>query len=373
MRISRDTLLLWSVAGYLFLFPYYIFESGQPQVSDFMILSSVVYASGLIIRSIRSQSIAAGSLLAFIFWTLMVNGYYEATSPYGGFIKYSLYYVFNAYLFFATYAVLSLRRDDKASEFLQKAVIIALCLQLPLALTIPNDGFREIGTFNNPNQLGYFAVTAVAVVVALNSHRPINKMVFISLVPASFLVAMTFSKAAIASLVVMLAMFALHSITRVRTIVIFALVVGAIYYYVQKTGYAELVIDRFSNLSIGGDDSAAGRGYDRLVLNMEYLILGAGEGAYKVGRFESMLQNEMHSTFGNMLFAYGITGFSLFLFFLYRCLSRSTLIVNIAFFSGPFLYGITHNGIRSGLLWVLLAAMIAAKTRTPVPGDNNWR
>jgi hypothetical protein len=115
-------------------------------------------------------------------------------------------------------------------------------------------------------------------------------------------------------------------------------------------GLVEKVERRFQSFGEHDDDSVQGRGYDRIWLHPEYVFVGAGEGA--PGRLTSHGRDqELHSTWGTLLFSYGITGFLLFLVMLavifYRAPWRHML-----YFLPIALYGLTHQGLRFSMLWV---------------------
>jgi hypothetical protein len=91
------------------------------------------------------------------------------------------------------------------------------------------------------------------------------------------------------------------------------------------------------------------RGYDRIWKYPQYVLAGAGEGDYD--RFEA--ERELHSSFGTMLFSYGVVGLVLFLAVLYQSLRSTPLLVKIYVLS-VLLYGLTHQGLRFSWFWMLL-------------------
>ena len=96
----------------------------------------------------------------------------------------------------------------------------------------------------------------------------------------------------------------------------------------------------------------AGRGYDRLVNHAEYLLLGAGEGSYN--RFQSELPgSELHSSYGTLLFCYGLVG--ALLFSLALLLVCGLQVRWMLYLSPVMLFGLFHHGLRFTLFWVLLA------------------
>src|SRR5207249_2508290 len=102
------------------------------------------------------------------------------------------------------------------------------------------------------------------------------------------------------------------------------------------------------------DETIAGRGYDRFLSHPEYVFLGAGEGDYP--RFRSELVSELHSSFGTILFCYGVVGAGLFTWGIVLVCLRTDL--GSALCLGPvFFFGMAHHGLRFNLFWVLLACL----------------
>ena len=122
---------------------------------------------------------------------------------------------------------------------------------------------------------------------------------------------------------------------------------------IRSNSVVERVAARFESIGKDADDSAEQRGYDRIWLYPEYLLYGAGEGAEE--RFGETAGGdiEMHSTFGTVLFSYGIFGFGLFLLFLWIIFRRAPHR-QLVYFAPICLYGLTHQGLRFSLMWVFL-------------------
>jgi hypothetical protein len=120
-------------------------------------------------------------------------------------------------------------------------------------------------------------------------------------------------------------------------------------------GLSGQVVERFKDIGGQKDDSFAARGYDRIWLTPEYLIAGAGEGAFN--RFSN--NNEMHSTFGTILFSYGLPGAALFLLVLWIIFRRAPPRY-LVYFVPVCLYGITHQGLRFTQFWIFLALVFCS-------------
>jgi hypothetical protein len=90
----------------------------------------------------------------------------------------------------------------------------------------------------------------------------------------------------------------------------------------------------------------------------EYMILGAAEGAlYRFNESDfSDVRYEVHSTFGTILFSYGLIGSALFCLAMWQLYKISHLRYCMYVFPA-FLYGLTHQGLRFSLLWLLFAVI----------------
>jgi hypothetical protein len=91
----------------------------------------------------------------------------------------------------------------------------------------------------------------------------------------------------------------------------------------------------------------------------EYLLTGAGEGAlYRFDEADDGDEqiHEIHSTFLTIMFSYGLVGTAAFaaaIWRLYRLSSGGAFLYLIP----PFLYGLTHQGLRFSFFWLLLAVI----------------
>ena len=138
----------------------------------------------------------------------------------------------------------------------------------------------------------------------------------------------------------------------------------------------QVLTDIFENvhsrsLVAGGKFDSIGeeRNYDRIVAFPEYTIVGAGEGHLE--RFYPYNKNEIHSSFGNLLFAYGIPGMTLFVVLLFSLLRNSPLPVWFVV-SGPIVYSLTHMGLRTTLFWIFLSLVWFQYGQKKSCGLESW-
>ncbi|KPF90228.1 hypothetical protein IP81_15710 [Novosphingobium sp. AAP83] len=122
--------------------------------------------------------------------------------------------------------------------------------------------------------------------------------------------------------------------------------------------------DRLSNLAYENDSSLEVRGYS---LYFEGTFF---EKIFGISSFEAWMRHdgaEVHSTFMAPLTYYGFIGgaffLSIFYFWIRGCKESFGWIGALSICLPPILYGITHNGGRFSLLWILMAFSLAIKPK----------
>jgi hypothetical protein len=272
---------------------------------------------------------------------------------------YPAFYLFNLLLF---WVVVSLRtlHGARFDVFTEKSIVLAIMLQLMLLILVgPKQGLRQSLFFNNPNQLGYYAMLANTVLFIIHERSGVSaRWVVVGSLGAFILGVVSLSRSALSSMLLLLVLAARH---RPRRLLVMAATIGAAI-LVTWVSLPQLARERLFLRTLGATDSLAGRGYDRMVNHPGFLLFGAGEGGFE--RFESVQPGEVHSSFGTILFAYGLPGLALFSLFLVmvlrRCEGTRWLLLLPAL-----TYGLTHQGLRFAMFWVLLGiACVAATPRT---------
>lgn len=352
------SLALWLWGFFLVGVPFYVFSDGVPQPAYLLV---PIIAVAAIIGRRKSCAVAEHRdlllvLAMFVLYTFMVSfAWFEILGDIR-MLAYPIYYAFNLGLF---WLVLFLRAefDGRFETFTAKAIVCSIALQVALIPVIGTSGLlRQALFFKNPNQLGYYAMLAATVILLARerSRLSLHWLVF-GMVGALILGVISLSRSAMMSMALLLLLaFRLRPrlllLGAVITVTVLALV------WIQLPVLAR---DRLFLMTPEFDDSIAGRGYDRIFNHPAYLLFGAGEGAF--GRFESFLQGEIHSTFGTIAFAYGVPGLVLFGVYMAKILRRSGgsswLLILPAL-----AYGLTHQGLRFTMLWVLFGVACLPRT-----------
>ena len=154
---------------YLFLLikPLYLLSSGSLQLGDICLL----LASACCLTSRRANfKIERIDLLmiGFVSSVIVIDGWYFCMYGDTSFLVYAMYYVFNLF------AILLFRYLYEDRDFLR-----ACCRCLRIALIIQfliyvfgfgrwYDAARYMGTFNDPNQMGFFVLSSFAFILIAN-------------------------------------------------------------------------------------------------------------------------------------------------------------------------------------------------------------
>jgi hypothetical protein len=314
----------------------------------------------------------------FLAHVALVNWYWWTQIPDPKFLLSSIFYLYD---FLVVVVILTLAKEFGVDfwKITRIALIAMLLVEFAVVLFLPEfRGIRATGTFNNPNQLGYWSLLTGACYLCVKDGRGKSsaRLTFFDLgvlCLLGYVSTESLSKAAMISFAALFiaAVYFQGALPRVRFALVGMLLIGIVVIVgkgaddIQEwlaEGSTGRVIDRLDDIGKQGDDTWEGRGYDRIWENPEYLILGAGEGG--IYRFDS-LTNEIHSTFATVLFSYGILGLVLFLLLLWL-IFRHAKLRYFVYFVPICLYGLTHQGLRFTLLWIFLG-LVFARTRYDQP------
>lgn len=353
--MSEPALILWAL--YILFVPIYTFSSGLPQPGDLLVflLAPAVIArwNG---RLPRTTTGAIGALLVFTAWVTLVNVGWSAVlgqwtlNRKWGFLISPTFYVYNALI--AIVMVMLYQRFGRWFLWLTaQLVLLSLVSQVAVSFVFSRGHSRAEVLFNNPNQLGYYAMLSASILMMAHRRAGLTTLsLTVGMLAAAYLSLLSASRAALAGLVILLAV---GFLSRLRSMLIAAVLALPIMVSAPFDAAIERTQGRVAN-----DDSLGffeERGYDRITTHPEYLVMGAGEGGFK--RFEDSTaigSHEMHSAYGTILFSYGIVGSVLFVVMCAQLLRGAPLRLMLMLLPAAS-YSVTHQGLRFTLLWVLLA------------------
>jgi hypothetical protein len=357
-------LVIWTL--FILLFPIYAFKSGVPQPADMLVLT---LAPGLLRgwngRLGTAERRAVAALFVFTGYTILSAFAWSiglatvAVNLRDGFLLSPVFYIYNALVFLM--ALLMHRKfGDRFVAVTVRAVVLSVLVQVPMSFFFGHHSvLRSTGMFNNPNQFGYYAVLSAAIII-VGRHRAKlpTFLVVVGMVASGYLALASASKAALAAYALL---FAVSSLTRPRTALVAALIAAAALAIMPSSDVVDVTLTRLS--SEKKLDFTEERGYDRIGEHKEDWVFGAGEGGYvryvdtgKIG------DHELHSSGGTVFFCYGIAGTLLFLAFFFQ-LVRGSEPRQIMLLGAVLAYGLSHQGLRLTLFWVLLSVFLFCGTR----------
>ena len=356
------------VIGFYFLAkPFYFFPSGGPQLGDVAVpaLVALLLGFGTQLPSRGSARVLFWCSL-FVLWAGIVNGIWAMVLGDSNMLKMPIFLLFNLGIF-SVCLLMADRYGDRFFTFVLYAVAASILMQAMLSVVAPSPTRRQIIFFNNPNQLGYWSLLSASVFFLCSLRIQVHPLLKIAVALASlYLVALSLSKAALISSLVL---FALVFGVRLRTIAV-AVIVGLLTLVLfAGTELYENVAWRIGNIGAQKDDNLATRGYYFLWEYPQHLLVGAGQGAFERFRGFKTGGIEFHSTLGSILFSYGVVGFGLFTVFMWQLL-RVAGLYRFAFLVPAFMFGVTHQGLRFSVFWALFALVATVGTGEERPRSS---
>jgi hypothetical protein len=365
---------------YVVLAPVHVFDPGLPQPADFlMLVLLLILAAGYIVTPPLHRDLYLIAAL-WLGYVIVVNLYWRTQYETKAFLLNPLYYTFNIAAFVLTISLVREFRKRFSAAF-KIALAIAVGLEIVALFLLPGTTYRSVGTFSNPNQLGYWALLTGVCMFVLQGNERLGLLNLAVLCGAGYLTMASLSKAAMLSFVLLMLLgLVCQRLTRPSKVALFtvvfvstavALAEGSLMDRFLSEGIFARAAERLNDIGGQADDSAGGRGYDRIWRYPEHLMFGAGEGA--AWRFAGPInprqyQKELHSTLGTVLFSYGIIGFGLFLAFLVMVFRRAPL-AHVLYTLPVWAYGMTHQGLRESMLWILFGLVygLARYVQLPPP------
>lgn len=352
-------------------FPLYIFASGKPQPAHFSFALFILVLAPIWMRDAYRYPYVVVTLGGFFIWILLRQVIYTLSAV-DGRIDVIAFYLFNIILFLAT--VCYIRSVGSAalvsiyySTILSVAVAVGGVVISGSSLRADiGDVYRAVGTFNNPNQLGYFSICATGILLSIWTRIGGRGLIIIgALAGCGYLALLSLSKAAMLSMCLYSLCF-MSLNWRPRLAVIAVALIAAILFSRSETADFKFV-DRLADIGSASDDNLEGRGYGLLLDSAAGLLFGHGE-----GYAEEKIGHEVHSTLAAVVVNFGAVGLLIFSFFVIYVLAamakNSPISLILGLLAPVFFYGITHNGLRFSIFWVLLAVCYGAYgIRDPFP------
>lgn len=374
---------------YLVLKPYYLFESGGLQIGDIILLIGFILylVFSKFNQEMKSKlftAIQANKLfILFTFLTFAINAAYFAVYGMSKFLLSSLYYVF-IFLAIALFYIYGQNKSflTNVSKVLKFNLLAQLAISL-VGIGRDYDSERYMGTFNDPNQFGFYILISYLFIYAINVVLKNKKQFDVTFfITALFLIFQSASTGSLFGLAIFAmlqiaynikdilhvtypkiqrTMYSLGGVMSVAIIIFVFAGLGA--FNLSKFDVNALTQDQAVTQRIQGKVAKADneanislwedRGYDIIYKYPNYIAFGAGEGNYdRYIKATNNYGNEVHATFPSMLFYYGIIPFLIIAAWLYKFVEdvdAKMLIIYSAIVAESFIL----LNQRQSLFWML--------------------
>lgn len=350
--LGGPTLALWVVL--LAALPFYVFDSGLPQPAD---IGLAIFLGGIALaRFGELDGELRGSvnrLVQYVLWVVIVNTAWVQIAGFErGFLFSTAFAVFNATVFVG-FLAFARQEPERVLRITANTMALTLVGQAALAVARPDmaDGLRLILYFNNPNQLAYYCLGALTVVLVIHGRIGLRRsLVVVAAFGAGFVIYKSYSRAALGGYLLLCLVPFVRRPQLILAMVIPIAVAGALVdASLSEDPLWQVRIDQAASQTVG--DYLEDRGVERLVQNPEYLLLGSGEGMHQ--RFHHF-GLELHSSFAGVIFYYGVPGVLLLVLFFWSIVNRMSMSAR-AYLAPMIVYSIFHNGMRFRMFWIALA------------------
>lgn len=341
---------------YFLLKPFYVFDSGTLQPGDFFLVLSFAFLIYERKKGLRNDDYIYG---VFLICIILINFIYFHIYHATEFIKSCLYYVFNYMV------ILCFRHFMYDRKWLNGlCVVCKLNLLIQLFIYLFHLGgywegtYRYMGTYTDPNQLGFALISTLAILFLLK-----DKLRYLFVLIDLFLIIQTSSSGMLIALLILVSLDCLIMLKKamdnggISYTVLFLIIlgIGAVLLLIMLD---IIHIDwdhfRLSN-KLSGKRSVLQSFIDDRALNIaqehpEFFLFGYGEG-FSFHRYGH--QEEMHSTWISLCFYYGILPFCIFLSWIYSNV-RHIKIDAVPVYCAIFLEAFTLVNHRQASFWMII-------------------
>lgn len=368
---------------YLILKPYYFKTSGSLQISDTFILIAFIFTIiNLPKHNMIDAKLAKNYKLLLIFFTsiILINTIYYGIYDDVSFIKSSLYYVFigiGIFIFIFKY------KDEKLLKNYYIIFIIDIIIQIVIYLLGVGKYLgttRYMGTFNDPNQFGFFMIMAIMYMYTIENILKLKRRAILIYIIAIYLIIASSSMGMLLALGTFLLIQPLYIIGNFKKIIIkhknkifliigivIILAVFIILLYNIDYGFRSKakdfinenilesqifmrVLQKTDKLADGANSFLEDRHLDKFFNNLQYVLYGAGEGNWS--RFGNN-NGEIHSTLPSILFCYGILPTIILLKWIYNNL-KGLKLRELSVYIAILIESFTLINHRQLIVWFLI-------------------
>ena len=360
---------------FILIRPFYVRASGQVQPADGFLM---LYFFCTVYRDFKAEVLVPNikkNKLFYIFlvFAIMINAFYHKVVPDPRFLFSSLYLIYMGVVVYSYDSGINKGLIDKIRYILYGNLMIQFLIYSSglgrLYYELWEEGAtRYMGTFTDPNQFGFY-IFIVLLFAYLTKHEKADTYLFpITSVMGIFLVIQSNSLAAFLGLAVLYTLALLRFIGekfRVNKVILCVMLIltttGVVYYFIPTSDFRIEDVEyntvnriRYKIYNViyadGIKDILRERAAEKIINYPEYFIYGAGEGNYE--RYYPEPVNEIHSSFINLFFSYGLIPFAILMGWFKKRL-KGLNAVSLVCFITILIESMFLVNYRQALFWVL--------------------
>lgn len=360
---------------FILIRPFYVRASGQVQPADGFLM---LYFFCTVYRDFKAEVLVPNikkNKLFYIFlvFAIMINAFYHKVVPDPRFLFSSLYLIYMGVVVYSYDSGINKGLIDKIRYILYGNLMIQFLIYSSglgrLYYELWEEGAtRYMGTFTDPNQFGFY-IFIVLLFAYLTKHEKADTYLFpITSVMGIFLVIQSKSLAAFLGLAVLYTLALLRFIGekfRVNKVILYVMLIltttGVVYYFIPTSDFRIEDVEyntvnriRYKIYNViyadGIKDILRERAAEKIINYPEYFIYGAGEGNYE--RYYPEPVNEIHSSFINLFFSYGLIPFAILMGWFKKRL-KGLNAVSLVCFITILIESMFLVNYRQALFWVL--------------------
>lgn len=350
----------------VFTSQFYIFSSGLPQPSHFLLFFAFLfilfnrsfYNSGWIKKDCFSVS-----FFIFVFSSLFLNFLYFLYLDNESFLISNVHLIYGFFIFFLFLFLFNMEGGDER-------IVYFLCLSLAslFLLSVFNLGRfnffpRYNAFFNDPNQMAYWVLCIFSIIACSRNLSNLMKLVFF--VFSCFIIFKSFSRSGLIGVfVIAFGVIISQFFDKDNKIKSKSVLVGLFLIFISSLSFISFISynkDDYSYFASRTQDADVleqmdVRGYTRISNYPEYLFFGSGQGGHDrfLNRYNAPSTHEIHSTWAGLLFYYGLWGLTLWLIMHLFVLKRLPIYYKLIFL-GPAFYAFSTYGLRTPVFWIYLS------------------
>ena len=276
----RDKVVIYLVLFSFFLSQFYFWSSGVPQFSHIFIMGAIL----LLFNKSSSINIEySNTILLFVAYAICVNFSWYLIVLDSSYMMSTVYWIFNL-LFF----LLMMNLNQVQINFFHEKLLFLIPFSYVIEIIIWASNLgrydfdpRYNGLFNDPNQMAFWVLSTCAIYLYISGSN-FKKIVVYLL--ALFLILLTMSRSASVGFLMLTLgfIFSQKGELNKRIFVFFGTLVffGVLSYFLYNMGVFDNVVLRFVEGLDQRDSQVEGRGLFSFFDYPQYLIFGAGQGAY---------------------------------------------------------------------------------------------